>query len=431
MKKTVIILSLLVAMGCASAQSYGNFAYSFGAAAGQVGNSSFVIGLPFFTQDTNTAGYSVSHGVMHAQLIRLDMELAGCQNDPKVSPAHVKDTSKFFKDYAGVDIVFRGETINVFPAGTYDSTGYDALHYNWDAQYNYDSLTTLLLNVWPIYELFDTLYLDSTEIVTNYAHDVLGIPEPLATDSALHGGPNEYVLGTVEHDCDSVRHYFVNLCGGTIRDINGNEYNSVYIGTAPQKYCWTKQNMKATKYSVDGHYYNAGDKIPNRIYYAEGSTDTTANLEIYGRLYNWYATVNVEEGTLDNPDVTTHGGFVTGICPAGWHIPDSANLVGLISIDAMDLMSDILWLIPGHDTGAGFYAKPAGLYNYNTGRCENLLGQTFFWSSVRHNYAECWVCSLIFGCNRFLFDDLIAESGASVRCVKNQMYDRKGNELND
>lgn len=432
MKKTLLILSLLVAVGCASAQSdYGKFAYGFGAASGPVGNSSVVVGLPFFSQPTNANGYSTSEGVAHAQMIAVDMVLSGCQNDPDLSPAHVKDTSKFFPGYAGVDTIFRGETINVFPAGTYDSTGYNALHYNWNAMYNYDSLTTLLLNVWPIYEFFDTLYLDSTEIVTNYAHDVLMIPEPLASDSALHGGPNEYVLATVGHNCDSVRHFFVNLCGGLVRDADGNEYGSVYVGTAPRKYCWTKSNMKTTRYMADGHEYNSGDKVANRIYYAEGHTDTLENLNVYGRLYNWYATVNLAEGSTDNPDVTTNGGFVTGICPLGWHVPDSANLMSLNSVDAFDLMSDILWLIPGHDTGAGFYAKPAGYYNYNMDRYENMLGQTYFWSSVRHNYAECWVCSLSFGCNRFLYDDLVAESAVSVRCVKNEMFDRKGNELND
>jgi hypothetical protein len=60
-----------------------------------------------------------------------------------------------------------------------------------------------------------------------------------------------------------------------------------------------------------------------------------------------------------------------------------------------------------------------------------MKGQTYFWSSVRHSYTECWVCSLYFGCNRFLTDDMSIENGVSVRCVKNQMFDDDGNELND
>ena len=423
MKKTLLILSLLLSVVLVRAQSdYGKFAYGFGSAGGQVDNSSFVMGMPFFSQYEGTDN-SVNEGIMHAQLVRLNMVLEGCQNDSAhVSPTHVKDTSKFFLDYPGEDIVFNGQTINVFPAGTYDSTAFDDGHYNWDAQYNYDSLTTLLLNVWPIYEFFDTLYLDSTEIVTDYATDVLHVPA--YGWHQLHGGPNQYDLLTVEHSCDSIRHFFVNLCGGTVKDADGNGYESVYIGVAPARYCWTKPNMKTT------HYIDGGD-VASMIYNAEGHSNEAENLERYGRLYNWYAAVNLPEGSTADPAVTLNGGFVTGLCPKGWHIPDSANIHGLNQVDALDLMSDILWLIPGHDTGAGFYALPAGMYLAAISRFENLLGQTYFWSSVRHSHSECWYCSLEYGCNLFITDEMSVDNGASVRCVKNQMFDNDGNELND
>ena len=424
MKKTVLILSLLMTVAFVGAQGdYGKFAYGFGASGGMAGNTSFVLGLPFYSQSENAGSYSVAEGIMQAQLIRVDMELAGCQNDSAaVSPAHVKDTTGFFLDYPGENIVFRGRTINVFPAGYYDSTAYNAGHYNWNAQYNYDSLTTLVLDVWPIYELFDTLYLDSTEIVTDYAHNVLMIPAMIT--QPLHGGPNEYVLGTVDHDCDSVRHFFVNLCGGTVKDADGNGYESVFVGMPPMRYCWTKPNMQTTTYV-------GGGSVPNMVYTGYGHEDVAENLALYGRLYNWYAAVNLPEGSNATPPTTANGGFVTGLCPKGWHIPDSANIVGISSIDAWDLMADTLWINPGHDTGAGFYALPAGLYMESAHRCENLLGMTYFWSCVRHSFSDGWVCSLAFGCNRLLTDEMSVENGASVRCVKNQIFDADGNELND
>lgn len=414
---------LLVVVLVSAQGDYGKFAYGFGVAGGEVGNTSFVIGLPFYSQPSNTDSYSTSEGVMQAQLICVDIELAGCQNDSlAVSPAHVKDSTGFFLAYDGEDIVFRGEVINVFPAGRYDSTSYDAGHYNWNAQYNYDSLTTLLLDVWPIYELFDTLYLDSAEIVTDYAHNVLLIPAGI--NQPLHGGPNMYELTTADHGCDSIRHFFVNLCGGMVKDADGNEYASVYVGDAPTRYCWTKKNMKTT-------YYGDGSEVPSMIYHGEGHEDEVLNLETYGRLYNWYAAVKVPEGSDTEPAKTANGNFVTGICPIGWHVPDSANIESLNGVEALELMSDILWLVPGHDTGAGFYALPAGLYNHSTGRFEEMLGATSFWSSVKHGYSECWVCSLMFGCNKFIMDDMTAENGISVRCVKNQMYADDGSELND
>jgi uncharacterized protein (TIGR02145 family) len=435
MKKTLLILSLLVAVGFASAQgSYGKFAYGFGAACGEAGNSSYVIGLPFFTQDTNAQGYSKAEGVMHAQLIRVDIELASCQNDPEVRPAHVRDTSGFFPlNVFPIDtIVFLGDTLDVFyaevPNGSiYDSTSYDAVHYNWDAQFNYDSLTSLVLEVWPIYEKWDTLYLDSAQIVSDDSiHNITNLPLDTLLAHHMHGGPNLYMLKTEVHSCDSVRHYFVNLCGGSataykVFDVDGNGYGSVYIGTHPNRYCWTKSNM-ATK-----HYWN-GDAAPNMIYYGEGHTDTTANLNTYGRLYNWYAAVNLPFGSDTLPAKTVNGGFVTGICPRGWHVPDSANVLSFNSIDALDLMANILWKIPGRDTGAGFYALPAGYYNHVTGRFENMLGQAYFWSSVRHTLTDAWICSMLYGCNHVFIDDMSVENGASVRCVKDQIFNDDGTE---
>jgi uncharacterized protein (TIGR02145 family) len=426
MKKTIFVISFLFFATLSWAQT--DFAHGFSSASEEAsstgnGSISYTFGQPFYGQPSNAEGYSLSEGVMHAQLIRVDMVLASCQNDSlAVSPAHVKDSSGFFQGYDGTDIVFKDKTINVFPAGTYDSTAYENLHYNWNSQYNYDSLTTLLLEVYPIYELYDTLFLDSTEIVSDYARNVLMIPDPAWHQ--LHGGPNEYELKTVGHDCDSIRHFFVKLCGGTIKDADGNEYSSVYLGTAPDRHCWTKSNFKTTT-NFDGK------AIPNKIYYAEEHADTNFNLSTYGRLYDWYAAVNLLDDKNGTPAKTTHGGFVTGICPSGWHIPDSANLISLSTVDAYDAMANTLWLIPGNDAGAGFYALPAGLYFDAASRYENMLGITYFWSSVKHSYSECWVCSLTYGCNKFILDDISADNGVSVRCVKNQMFDDDGNELND
>ena len=155
MKKSLLILSLLLSVALVSAQSdYGKFAYGFGIASGNAGNSSYVLGIPFFSQYD-----SVCEGVMHAQLQHLDIVLKGCQNDSlAVSPSHVQDTSGFLMEQHGEQIVFNGRTITVFPASypytRYDSTSYEAGHYSWDAQFNYDSLTTLDLYVYPIYEYF-------------------------------------------------------------------------------------------------------------------------------------------------------------------------------------------------------------------------------------------------------------------------------------
>ena len=417
-RKLLFVFLTMTSVAMLHAQT--DFAHGFNSGGGMAGNVSYSYGNLFYSQPAS-ANLSSSEGVMHAQLVRVDMELAGCQNSNEVSPTHVKDTSKFFLGYDGEEMVFDGNTIHVFPAGTYDSTGYDALHYNWDAQYNYDSLTTLMMYVWPIYELWDTLYLDSTEIVTDYATNVLHIPS--YAWHQLHGGPNKYYLLTVNHNCDSIRHFFVNLCGGLIADGNGNKYQSLYVGEAPHRYCWTARNLHNT---LDAE----GNEIASMIYNAPLHDNEQENLDTYGRLYTWYAAVGLPENSTADPQVTTNGGFVTGICPKGWHIPDAANINALTTIDAFSLMSEELWLIPGTNT-TGFTALPAGYYNAFNMRFENLLGHTSYWSTVQVNTTVYQTCTLTFGCDYVGKDDVLANNGVSVRCVKNEMFDDDGNELND
>jgi uncharacterized protein (TIGR02145 family) len=426
MKKTLLLLIALLAAGVSHSQTYnyGDFVYGFGVGSGEAENTSFVIGLPFYSQFENSS-YSFSEGVMQAHQIRLEMALAGLQNDPKMSPVHIKDTTGFFGGYQGEELVFDGTTIYVFPAGHYDSTAIDVAHYNRN-KYNYDSLTTLVMDVYPVYEMFDTLYIDSAELA-DYAYNILMLPN---TEPALHGGPNRYDMVT-EHFGDSLLHFYVFLCGGIVRDADGNEYTSLFIGDAPQRYCWTKPNMTTTKYAKSTTDFAAGDPVENMIYYSDTRPDMGANLNTFGRLYTWYAAVGLNEGSNDEPTKTNNGGFVTGICPIGWHVPDSANILSLSELDALELMSDILWLKPGYDTGAGFYALPAGIYNYESARFEEMLGLTSFWSIARQSHSECMVCSLLSGCNKVIFNDMSVLSGASVRCVKNQVFDNNGNELND
>lgn len=409
---------MMVVAFAVALQAQTNTANGFSICVGMAGNVSYTYGNLFFSQPENE-NLSVNEGVMHAQLIRKDLELAGCQNQLNVSPQHVKDTSGFFLGYEGEEMVFDGNQISVFPAGHYDSTAYEALHYNWDSQFNYDSLTTLVMKIHPIYEFFDTLYLDST-LLADYAFTTLQIP---TTYAPLHGGPNKYYLHTEEYGCDSIRHFFVNLCGGVIKDGDGNSYESLFVGYAPQRYCWTARNLRNT-------HDAEGNEIPNMIYYSQQFPNEEENLEQYGRLYTWYAAVGVPENSSDEPAITQNGGFVTGICPKGWHIPNAQNLASLTPIDAYDLMSQNLWLKPGTNY-TGFNALPAGFYNVDTERFENLLGQTLYWSTVQVNRNSYRACSLFYGCDAVTEETIAANYGLSVRCVKNQMYDEDGNELND
>ena len=119
-------------------------------------------------------------------------------------------------------------------------------------------------------------------------------------------------------------------CGtSTVSDIDGNTYNTVLIGTQ----CWTKSNLKVTKYNdgtaipldasggADG--ITGGQTWTTRtagaycILSNESSTGTNASN--YGFLYNWYAATDPKK-----------------ICPAGWHVPSEAEVVTLVTFASPD-----------------------------------------------------------------------------------------------
>jgi uncharacterized protein (TIGR02145 family) len=95
-------------------------------------------------------------------------------------------------------------------------------------------------------------------------------------------------------------------CKGTVKDIEGNVYHSVKIGTQ----VWMKENLKTTKYRNGDPINNVMDKSD----WSELSTGAYCNYDgdvatsnKYGKLYNWYA-VNT-----------------SNLAPKGWHVPTDAE----------------------------------------------------------------------------------------------------------
>jgi len=178
-------------------------------------------------------------------------------------------------------------------------------------------------------------------------------------------------------------------CGtSTVADIDGNSYNTVLIGTQ----CWTKSNLKVTK-------YNDGSNIPLDAtggptgfsatggWYALTTGARTVyehdnnNLNVYGYLYNHYAVRDSRK-----------------ICPSGWHVPsDSEWNTLIIAIDPTGntisggsqsliaggkMKSTTLWNSPntGADNSSGFSALPSGVRLY--GGFTSKGNRTVFWSTT-------------------------------------------------
>ena len=168
-------------------------------------------------------------------------------------------------------------------------------------------------------------------------------------------------------------------CGGDnssciiISDIDENQYGTVQIGDQ----LWMKQNLKAT-------HYNNGDEIPTG--YSDGEwigletgayavyDNNTANADIYGNLYNWYA-VDDERG----------------VCPEGWHVPSDeeytvlTDYLGGTSVAGGKMKEEGYEHWNNPNTGAtnesGFTALPGGYRGNYNGHYYNMGGIGYFWSS--------------------------------------------------
>jgi uncharacterized protein (TIGR02145 family) len=197
-----------------------------------------------------------------------------------------------------------------------------------------------------------------------------------------------------------------------VTDIEGNIYNTVIIGTQ----VWMIEGLKATK-------YNDGTAIPNVVDNTAWSTNTTgaycdysntaANSNIYGKLYNWYvvASTNVKK-----------------VCPTGWHVPDDSEWTTLITfLGGESLAGGKLkeagtthWFNPnsGATNESEFTALPGG-YRSGTGTF-GLLGNTgFWWSSAEANATYAWYLYMYYDTSSAIKSDMDKHDGFSVRCVKN------------
>ncbi len=110
-------------------------------------------------------------------------------------------------------------------------------------------------------------------------------------------------------------------CGiDTLTDYDGNVYQTVEIGHQ----CWMKENLRTIHYA-DGTIIPVGTELSETTAYRYYPNDNSANVPIYGYLYNWAAVMHGESSSSANPS------GVQGICPQGWHVPSEAEIAQLIN----------------------------------------------------------------------------------------------------
>lgn len=212
----------------------------------------------------------------------------------------------------------------------------------------------------------------------------------------------------------------------TVKDIDGNTYNTVQIG----EQCWTKENLKVTKYS-DGSTIpldNSGGTAGNGSGQTWSTLKTGArtvyghdnnNLSTYGYLYNWYAAADSRN-----------------ICPSGWHVPTDGELTTLttylggstVAGGKLKATGTTYW---SNNAGAsnisGFTALGSGFRSAGS-EFSNIKTGTFFWSSSSKSTVNAWQLFLTDNDNLTRRDSSPNENGFSIRCIKNDdsVYPKDG-----
>ncbi len=197
-----------------------------------------------------------------------------------------------------------------------------------------------------------------------------------------------------------------------IKDIDGNTYKTVTIGTQT----WMAENLKTSK-------YNDGTDIPNITENTQWKNDTTgAYVAVnksynakYGKTYNWYVV-----GKSNNSN--------KNVCPSGWHIPTDGEWTVLI---------DYL----GGENVAGGKMKEAGTTSWNspntvatntslfTGLPGGGTGPSYvgggdlgdigaWWSKTKIDEKQVYVIGIDSESSKVYKNAININSGLSIRCIK-------------
>ncbi|WP_294959993.1 fibrobacter succinogenes major paralogous domain-containing protein [uncultured Fibrobacter sp.] len=209
---------------------------------------------------------------------------------------------------------------------------------------------------------------------------------------------------------------------GTITDNrDGKNYRTVTIGDQT----WMAENL------------NYADSIKTSSLRGKSwcYNNELKNCEVAGRLYTWAAAIDsVKLATdADNPLDCGSGktcglsGMVQGICPSGWHLPDTTEwnvlflAVGGTPTAGKVLKSQTGWPNNGNGTDSfGFSALPTGYRNY-TGSFEIDSGIAF-WSSTENNtfnWTSHEMCIIDREDSFLLYTN--NNVGLSIRCVKDSV----------
>lgn len=200
---------------------------------------------------------------------------------------------------------------------------------------------------------------------------------------------------------------------GEVSDVDGNVYRTALVGT--QKFMI--DNLKTTKYAN-------GDPIPNVADDSSWAGLTTGawcyfnndsqHDNVYGKLYNWYVTVDPR-----------------GICPTGWRVPSNGEWQAMINEQGGDAVAggklkslNSTWLPSPNSAStneSGFSAEPSGSRN-TFGLFDGLRFYSVWWSTWMPNPPaglDAFSRSVHYNSGIIQNDTNPKSVGNAIRCIKN------------
>ncbi len=208
---------------------------------------------------------------------------------------------------------------------------------------------------------------------------------------------------------------------GTVKDIEGNEYHYITIGSQ----VWMMEDLKVTKYRNGEAVVNVADSAgwvtrtegaycsynsANANIYNSDDVRAAGKAAQYGLLYNWHAVNDTR-----------------GLAPQGWHIPTSVEYDTLCNrLGGANYAGERLkewgaknWFSPNIATNeSGFSALPGGV---RYGGISKFAGaQSYYWEAAQATAANGWSRNLYYDNVKVLRLSIVKTSGASIRCIKDK-----------
>jgi uncharacterized protein (TIGR02145 family) len=193
-------------------------------------------------------------------------------------------------------------------------------------------------------------------------------------------------------------------------EYGGQIYHTIIIGTQ----CWMKENLNLGKWLDQSQSQTQTDNgIVEKYCYG----NDFVQCDVWGGLYQW--------------DEMMHYSRISGaqgICPAGWHIPDSQDWKTLLRFlggnseagGKLKSSGNRDWDVPniGASNSSQFTAYPGGYFDYMSQAWNDGREAAYFWSSETISSTTSVALTLI---KRNSIAELYEEyipSALSVRCIR-------------